>query len=576
MSVGMNSDERSSGLIDEQFERGTISYTITSTLTRPTTTGPTNSCERKVHLVETIDVGSLDAPKPQTIALGRTRLNTSKSATRENNTARSSRASSAVRNGNAERATTSPSLTEFSADSTSTINHRPESRSSSLTRNIPGSSGRTHREKSVRATVELSRGGCLPGGILTVKINVDHITPIRSLHGVIITFYRQSRIDPHPWDGGDGQSSKTDYYYPKSKSGLRALSSSAPGLVRKYRMDLCQTVSPLIVNPQTLHATVQASIRVHDDVFPTISCVPGDMISFKYFVEVVLDLEGKLGSQDKFIAHLGVAQSAAEYATSTEHGGSTSTWVGSVVDTERLRREKSVVTRTFEVVIGTKDSSRGKKRVLQAEVSEIARMTDAETENSRPPEEVVSLSEPVEDAPDYSAGNEGTPSSSALHPPPPRLDQNVDEKTRIRRAEERLLPSRPPGLDDDEVGHAGLRPSAPPALEGMEEQQQVSQSLFIPPSAPSLEDLPSSSCPSEIAYGSPTATTSASASASATATEDKQELEHRRLQAAASAPPNDDDEDDGQGRSRVQFIPSAPLLAEVDDDDEQLPLYVAQ
>ncbi|KAI9882317.1 MAG: hypothetical protein M1823_005935 [Watsoniomyces obsoletus] len=547
------------------FERGTISYMITSTLTRPTTVGPTSSCERKVHLVETIDVGILDTPKPQTVSLGRTSRCRLPGVTRET-TARSSRASS-VRNGDTERATT-PSLTEFSAGSTSTIDERPESRSSSVTTGIRGLSAPKPSERSVRATVELSRGGCLPGGILTVKINVHHIMPIRSLHGVIITFYRQSRIDPNPWDGGDGQQSKTDYYYPKSKTGLRALSSSAPGVVRKYRMDLCQTVSPLIVNPHTLQATVQASIRVHDDVFPTISSVPGDMVSFKYFVEVALDLKGNLSSQDKLMAHLGVAKSAAEYASSTEHGGSTSTWVGSVVDTERLRREQSVVVRTFEVVIGTNDSSRGKKRMLQAENT---RLPDSDTE-SRQPDEVLSLPEPFEDAPDYSINDEGIPSSSALHPPPPpRLDENTDEKTRIRLAEERLLPSRPPGLsDDDEGGHPIPGPSAPPAPEAIEEHLQ-SQSLYIPPLIPSHEDpLPSSSL-SEGPSNSPNSTTTTPMNTT-TATEDKQELERRRLQAAASAPPPPDD--DGQGPSRVQFVPTAPILSE--EEEEQLPLYVAR
>src|SRR6478735_11846294 len=42
---------------------------VTATLTRPTSIAPTSSCERKVMLVENVDVGLLHAPRPRTIFL---------------------------------------------------------------------------------------------------------------------------------------------------------------------------------------------------------------------------------------------------------------------------------------------------------------------------------------------------------------------------------------------------------------------------------------------------------------------------------------------------------------------------
>ncbi|KAK4994379.1 ph-response sensor protein, partial [Cryomyces antarcticus] len=61
------------------FERGTISYMVTATMTRPTTISPTITCDRKVFLVENIDIAALRPPKPRTISLEpisrRSRLN---------------------------------------------------------------------------------------------------------------------------------------------------------------------------------------------------------------------------------------------------------------------------------------------------------------------------------------------------------------------------------------------------------------------------------------------------------------------------------------------------------------------
>src|ERR1700678_1847540 len=42
---------------------------ITATMTRPTSIAATSSCDRKISLVETVDIGPMPPPKPRVISL---------------------------------------------------------------------------------------------------------------------------------------------------------------------------------------------------------------------------------------------------------------------------------------------------------------------------------------------------------------------------------------------------------------------------------------------------------------------------------------------------------------------------
>src|SRR3990170_1211450 len=42
---------------------------VTSTITRPTSIAATSTCDQKVSLVETVDIGPMSPPKPRTISL---------------------------------------------------------------------------------------------------------------------------------------------------------------------------------------------------------------------------------------------------------------------------------------------------------------------------------------------------------------------------------------------------------------------------------------------------------------------------------------------------------------------------
>jgi len=160
------------------------------------------------------------------------------------------------------------------------------------------------------------------------------------------------------------------------------------------------------------------------------------------------------------------------------------------------------------------------------------------------------------------------PSVSVPAPEVP-AEEELTEKERIRRAEERLLPSQPPqGGDASPPG--ALVPSAPedpddlyggqdaatprathvsrPVTEASSHTEMASYSLPAP-LAPMLEDL------------------SPQHAHEAAAGEDKQELERRRLMAEASSPSDFPNEDDnaGEGGSGAQCEPTAPTLTEEDE-----------
>jgi len=405
------------------------------------------------------------------------------------------------------------------------------------------------------------------------------------MHGIIITLYRQGRIDSAPplslfadLKGKEAERLKHEEYYPKSKTGLGGLSLTSAGSSSVFRKDLAQTFAPILIDPGTLTAVVNASVRVPEDAFPTISGVPGEMISFKYHVEVVVDLGGKLAGQQIHVPQMGATALPSNAIAGRGEGSSNMLTAvgGSIVDTDHIRREKSVVGCLFEVIVGSTNTSR--KRI---------RNNSVRTQASDWPEETpVSPSyahEPIyEESPqeqpypyeyhsdsqrrqennrgqfpyyginghDYQPGsqdyaNEAPPAHSEIHVPLPHIvpDEGLTDKERARLAEERLLPSAPP----PDAGPSLPPPSAPSASQHNDlydaDDEPAPAASSMAPSAPTLDDFP---------------------------IDDKHELERQRLQAEASAPPNfASDGDENDNAEERQQVPSAPVLM-----DEYVGLYM--
>ncbi|KAI8935794.1 hypothetical protein NX059_007314 [Plenodomus lindquistii] len=493
------------------FERGTVAYMLTATLTRPTTMSPTNSCDTKVYLTETIDIAPVLIPKPRVISLEpisrRTRAKPTRKRAGTSSTAATARdvgipktptgpdaphprptsASNGTVDGTEGPRSPSPSDVSYESQISSGGASGTEYGIRSVHTTTEGgsqeaSSRAGSKGKTITATIDVLKGGFLRGDQIPIRVTVNHTKHVRSLKGIIITLYRQARVDMHPAlpvvPNSKGDRTKSEDYYPKSRTGLGGLSLSSAGSSHVFRKDLCQSFAPLFVDPRTLTAEVKCTVRVPDEAFPTISNVPGAMISFKYYVEVVVDIQGKLTGLDRMVANTGLVN-----VPSTSGGNSGgarddnttnmfSTWGGNFVDTDQIRREKGVVSALFEVIIGTKDSERnGKKKQIDQPLAEGENdVYDIPSNEGYDPnsghgydDEYYGYDETGHydengqyydynhnlasyEVPGYDQHNGGV-STAYRAPPILTPEEGISEKEQLRRAEARLLPSQPPGAE---------------------------------------------------------------------------------------------------------------------------------
>lgn len=386
-------------------------------------------------------------------------------------------------------------------------------------------------DKTIVATVEMLRGGCLPGDTVTVRVTVHHIKRVKSINGVIVTLFRQGKIDSSP-SGSLFTDSMTEKerkrlenngVLPKSRTGLAGLSLSSNSSTSIFRKDLDQTTAPLIIHPTTMGATVTVSVRIPNNAFTTIKNIPGDMISFRYQVEVIVDLGGRLSN--KFQGGQSRVDRQMNGGFETSHSTYNSRG-SSIADTGPLRREKGVIAVTMEITVGSEDSSRGRagNRASQSlrQLRTATQSDDDEayhTEHSQTDESHMATpytpytpyandhplngyfrpqhAHPNGQSPRYSgpppmlppppsqshhypqtpshAGpsqtypyrtNGDIPEATPEYIPPPeaRDERNMTDKERIRQAEIRLLPSQPsaPEATSSTAGSAAASSSTAP------------------------------------------------------------------------------------------------------------------
>ena len=550
-----------------KFENGTITYLLSSTLTRPTTISPIMVEYCKLKIKENIDIASIARPRPQTVSLETVKNRRPViNMKRKTSSSTNDKDQLIANDENRDMQVVSPTATDegpgspvpsegsssVTSNGTSTTHRRSNLPTAQESRSATSAlfSIASTSDKTITAQTEVLQGGCLPGDSLQVKVSVDHTKAIKSMQGVIATFYRLSRIDTHPALplGPTDRNSKARYedYYPKSRTGLGGLSLSSSGSSRTFRQDLGQSIAPLIVDPKTLTAVSRTSIQLPDHIFPSISGVPGAMISFKYFVEIVIDLRGKLG-QDKLrprFSMTNTAQHAYEdpriNMIDSSDGYMFLTTPGfNFLITDQVRRQKGVVFTKTELILGTKDSarSRGKQK--------------AEALNETNPN--MSLPQSY-DPPSFSAlvnGNHITESPLTHHfaphrpspqdqlpfiPPSVLPEENLDEKTQMRRAENALLPSAPPEAPESANG-IEMAPSAPAALDEDDFLHRYEYSQPAPRYEAPLEGNPQSMQNSSAVENGQVGLHDSSADGNVDfLTDDKQEMERRRLQQLASSP----------------------------------------
>ncbi|UKZ53750.1 hypothetical protein TrVGV298_007549 [Trichoderma virens] len=541
------------------FERGTVSYMVTATLTRPLSMAATMTCERKVMLTERIDVGLLPPPQPRTIflepiskktrkkkssmALDKSSLVTPEpidvvpepdageplSSPTEDAAARENPGGDqqSERRGAAALSDVQSEVSGESGRSISTAMSRSDLTQLSQvgTSAFMSAQQQAVNDKTITASIELLKGGCLPGDAVSVRVTVQHIKQVKSMTGVIVTLFRQGKIDTSPpsqlfkdmMTKEDARRIQKEDVYPRSRTGLGGLSLSSAGSISVFRKDLDQTTAPLIIDPETMQASVTVPVKLPNDSFPTIKGVPGDMISFKYQVEVIVDLGGRLSGHfpSRKTSRFGTFSSSATDQTISMFSQRRGAQI-EIIDTGPLKRQKGVVCVTIESIVGTVDSSGQRKLVKLSSSSKTLDNAESDDEVGFVPtptryEEIDRNSPHPQGPPPHEyfppLANHQRPSYSPtpLHhpshpqpsnhdlaplytPPPPQLPNpsSLTEKDRIRQAEQRLLPSRPQAgpssPDEDDIYDAQATPRPPYAGNSGEEDN-------IGPSAPTEEEL---------------------------------------------------------------------------------------
>jgi hypothetical protein len=433
------------------------------------------------------------------------------------------------------------------------------------------------QKQPITATLSIEKAGFLRGDVIPVKVWLTHTRAVKSLRGVIVTLYRQARVDLHPAlpvvRGGE------DELYPKSRTGLAGLSLSSAGSTHTYRKDLDQQFASLIVNPATLQAEVKVNLRVPEEAFPSIASVPGAMISFKYYVEVVVDIQGKLAGLDKYLPNAGTPQGGALLGRPNEtNGGIYAPWGGHFINTEEIRRERSVIYSVFEVVVGTRDSERRSpwkqpetdvstitgREELPRDGAEIENMAGHGSTSGQQINGEDSLHRPLSwdqywrfHPPDHL----DQPPPVVQFSPPFQIEdeQHLDEKERMQRAEARLLPSAPLQNGQSSAGAVEHAPSAPT----LEEARLLPLPSTAPPnfdfdhagpSAPSVHTVnhvgdTESSAPAYNHEERPPISFM----------DDKEEMRRQRLEMERSAPSHPQDENEGEvGATALRTLPDAP------------------
>lgn len=581
---------------------------------------PTLTCRRRVNLLENIDIAPFPAPKARIVTLEpvskRSKSKTKAKSTSSDATAAPDTSSidtpvSGAAASVDHRPPLSPSPSNVSSSSRPSnssqsfqIHSDPSSSTSTGGRNSEGRSATPSiSDKTITAKAEVLRAGVLPGDTLPIKVTINHWKQVRSAQGIIITLYRQGRIDLHPAIPiGSTTGGKKPVYedcYPRSRTGLGGLTLGTSRTSSTFRKDLSQTFAPLIVDPANMTAVVKTSIRVPEDAFPTITRVPGAMINFRYYVEVVVDLRGKITSPDRFIPRFNMVSGGSTFSPSGQilnpadaNGtGITANWAGNILDTDQVRREKGVISVAFEVVVGTRDSQRGQNNIER---------TPSTTAESTPPQAPPTILNPVDgeewpeaspmanahgeygahDTYDYGFPEEEYseyPEDYTQQFPPmgpmmahPEVEEPVDEKTRVRRHEEALLPSRPP--DEDEAGPPNAEMPTAPVLP---DDHHLQNYQHLP--SPGTNGVPHAVRSAESLQTVVVNGTAPRPSEPAAPSDDKQELERQRLMQQASAPSappvEQSNNESGEGPSAPVFDEDDQLVGGTANADESLPRY---
>ncbi|EEQ39317.1 hypothetical protein CLUG_03445 [Clavispora lusitaniae ATCC 42720] len=411
-------------------------FSMTKSLSKLST--PSFTSEKFVNLINPIDVSELPPQKPKRLII--------KDPRRKGKPSRVS-SSNATLN-------TFSTLSSNDSDSISTAltSPNPITPNSMNTHGPNGSSPKTiepHQQKNIRVSMEISQRGFLRGELIPIKLSIKHLRKIQDSKGIIVTLVRVCRLDYGP-----------------------------DGFYESFRKDLQQSVIPLFVDPNTFSSEINTSLRVPPDAFPTISGCP--IVSFQYFIEVMLNLSGKSLSLEGPSEHpKSSVVPLEEPSMSPGNSGSYSFHPYAIaqnrsdfINTDKFKRSKKFLQITSEVIIGTHRSDKAMSATSpDASASIVNSRRSSDSTNSpgqfqtssqpRSPSQlppipesfqvdnfaVPSYIETTNPAIEAHNGTSETQSAPMYEDVPavpmPQTQENLSEKERVRQHEASLMPSEP-------------------------------------------------------------------------------------------------------------------------------------
>ncbi|EJS43769.1 rim8p [Saccharomyces arboricola H-6] len=303
-----------------KFERGSITYYLTCNLESLNNANvlkkPEAKCEREFSVIVPLDVSRLPRPKTKTVVLQSASMVQSK------------------RGKSTEDA--SSSYTQLTQKSNAS-----NSSGSSINSKIS-----PPLSKTVTISVDIPQAGFVIGEIVPIDVKIDHYKPFYAPVGLTTTLVRICRV------GGAGKDDPME----------------------TFRKDICQSISPVYINPETLQFQSRVYLKVPLDAFSTLTTV-SRFFSFQYYIEVMVNLSKKnvvytesnriIGTPIEEQSGSGVENNInriqrkmlrmvnPETLENDSEGYESSIFFKDMVNVEKLKRLRNVTGMSIETVIGT-------------------------------------------------------------------------------------------------------------------------------------------------------------------------------------------------------------------------------
>lgn len=408
-----------------------------------------HTAEKTINLISPIDVSVLPPPKPKRLIIRDPRkprrLSRTQSSTSTINTqsTTSSGDSTSVHSTTNDTHATTPTVP---GTPLATLNSN--SNSTPVANDGTSSKCNSNHVETIKVALEIPQRGYIRGESIPVKISINHLKKVQDLNGIIVTFVRVCRLD----NGTDG-------------------------FLESFRKDLQQGVLPLYVDPVNLQSEINTSVRIPPDAFPTIVGCP--LVSFQYFIEVLVNLSGKsvdVHSSNNHTNAPNLLDSSGDNLSGTpteidKFHLNTNSGRSAFINTDRFKRSKKFVQLTTEIIVGTHRleripdniSSRSRRSSSHSVQIPLGQQQSNSTVGSNSPAEVPvpvpnppqsfisAIPESVEasfQSPPY------VPNYNDLDIAVPIPDQNnLTEKERMKAHEQALMPSAPALEEEEDDDH---------------------------------------------------------------------------------------------------------------------------